>query len=308
MHANWGKPDPTAGAFAKARGVPAPESRPVSIPSRPSVFISYRRQVSWQLALLVRNDLIEHGFDTFMDVENLDSGEFARKILSQIEAREHFLVLLEPGSLDRIGEDDDWLRREIAYALEHVRNIVPVTANGFEFRRDLVLPPDVAKLPSFNAVAIQSEYFEAGMERLRTRFLKMPPNPTAPPPTQTRRAAGLARGAPGLSGKPTSAGTPVLPAPQLTRGHGPVGVQLSWSEVSGASEYVLERSEAPVSGGDSRRIRFREVYRGPDRSYWEFTPSTPLFGWWHYRVRADAYGQAGKWSDTLSVRTAFPTR
>ena len=74
--------------------------------------------------------LLEHRFDTFMDVENLDSGEFPRAILSQIEAREHFIVLLQPGSLDHIGEDGDWLRREIAHALAHGRNVVPVTATG----------------------------------------------------------------------------------------------------------------------------------------------------------------------------------
>lgn len=146
-----------------------------------SVFISYRRQLSESLALLVRMVLTKHDFDTFVDLENLDSGEFERIILSQIEAREHFLVLLEPGSLDQIGEDGDWLRREIAHALTHHRNVVPLTANGFEFRRDLVLPSDVARLPSFNAVAIQPGYFDAAMERLRTRFLKMPSNPTTRP-------------------------------------------------------------------------------------------------------------------------------
>jgi hypothetical protein len=142
-----------------------------------SVFISYRRKLSEHLARSVNNDLIKHRFDTFVDLKNLDSGDFERVILSQIEAREHFIVLLQPGSLDQIGEDGDWLRREIAHALAHRRNVVPVTADGFEFRRDLVLPPDVAKLPSLNAVTIPPVYFDAAMGLLRTRFLKMPSNP-----------------------------------------------------------------------------------------------------------------------------------
>jgi hypothetical protein len=145
-----------------------------------SVFISYRRGLSELLAREVRKDLIEHGFDTFVDLENIDSGEFERVILGQIEAREHFIVLLEPGSLHQIGKDGDRLRREIAYALTHGRNVVPVTANEFEFRRDL-LPPDVARLATFNAVAIPPGYFDGAMERLRTRFLKVPSNPTARP-------------------------------------------------------------------------------------------------------------------------------
>jgi hypothetical protein len=146
-----------------------------------SVFISYRRQLSESLALLIRKDLTDHRCDAFVDTENLDSGEFDWRILSQIEARKHFIVILQPGSLDRISQDGDWLRREIAHALAHGRNIIPVTAEGFEFRPGVVLPPDVARLPSFQAVPIPSGYFDAALERLRTRFLKIPSNSTALP-------------------------------------------------------------------------------------------------------------------------------
>jgi hypothetical protein len=92
-----------------------------------TVFISYRRQLSWPLARLIYQDLTEHGFDAFIDVEILASGEFEWVILSQIQAREHFVVVLVPGSLDQIGEDGDWLRREVAHALAQDRNVVPVT-------------------------------------------------------------------------------------------------------------------------------------------------------------------------------------
>jgi hypothetical protein len=259
--------------------------------ARGSVFISYRRQLSWRLAQLVCNDLIKHRFNTFMDLKNLDSGEFPQAILSQIETREHFVVLLEPGSLDRIGDDGDWLRREIAHALAHDRNVVPVTADGFKFGRDLVLPPDLARLPSFTALRIpkEQEYFEGAMEQLRTRFLKRPSKPTRPP-----------------------AGAPVLPAPHLTGRHGnPLQVQLTWTEVSGAYEYVLERVSEYVLERARENYRgeqnlFKEVYRGPDRSYNEIPGGSTGLGRWHYRVRAaSASGQAGKWSDTLSLTAGF---
>jgi TIR domain len=152
------------GAFDAAGAARAPEAR--------AVFISYRRQLSEELAWSIRKDLTEHRFDVFVDLENLDSGEFAPTILNQIKAREHFIVLLQPGSLDRINEDGDWLRLEIACALALRRNVVPVTAKGFEFRHDIVLPSNVAKLPSLNAVTIPPGYFEEAMEKLRTRFLK----------------------------------------------------------------------------------------------------------------------------------------
>src|SRR5690242_17043166 len=137
-----------------------------------TVFISYRRKYSEPLARLVRDYLIRHGFDTFVDFECLDSGDFEKVILHQIEVRQHFIVLLQPGSLDRIREDGDWLHREIAQALAHGQNVIPVFADGFQFRRKPKLPPDVAKLPSLNAVTIPPVYFDAAMEMLRTRFLK----------------------------------------------------------------------------------------------------------------------------------------
>jgi hypothetical protein len=141
-----------------------------------SVFISYRRKLSESLALLVHKDLTEHRYNVFMDFKNLDSGEFDQRILTEIQAREHFLVVLEPGSLDRINQEGDWLRREIAHALAHGRNVVPVTKR-FELSDDLVLPRDVAGLRSKNAFPIPEGYFDEAMERLRTRFLKMPANP-----------------------------------------------------------------------------------------------------------------------------------
>ena len=184
-----------------------------------SVFISYRRQLSWQLAQLVRDNLVEHDFDTFVDIKNLDSGEFDRKILGQIETREHFIVLLQPGSLDRIGEKGDWLRREIAHALRRGRNVVPVTADGFKFPRDLALPPDVERLPSFQAVTVERpEYFNAAMKLLRKRFLKMPSRPAASSVPETRSVVEPGRHPLASPEALWNAkfSVPVLPAPVLT--------------------------------------------------------------------------------------------
>ena len=141
-----------------------------------TVFISYRRQISWQLARLVFNELREHGFDAFMDVESMGSGDFERVILTQIAARAHFIVLLEPGSLDGITEQDDWLRREIAHAIVHKRNVVPLTVSGFTFPQSL--PTDIASLKSSNAVPVQHIYFYAAMHSLRQRFLQLPESET----------------------------------------------------------------------------------------------------------------------------------
>ena len=151
------------------------------------------------------------------------------------------------------------------------------------------------------------------MKKLRTRFLKTPKLPLnlrTPPAPETHIVAVPGRSALAFSGEPTSSGTPTLSAPRLTGQPllNKLRFKLSWSEVTGASEYVLERTEltfpsktelsSPRWDGPRGPRIGREVYRGPDRSYWDDLPH--LLMWpLKYRVRADASGRAGEWSDPL---------
>ena len=59
------------------------------------IFLSYRRNPSWPLAQLITNELQHRGFDVFVDVWSINNGQFEQVILAQIEARRHFLLLLE---------------------------------------------------------------------------------------------------------------------------------------------------------------------------------------------------------------------
>src|SRR5215212_8135686 len=127
-----------------------------------TVFLSYRRSVSWSLARAVFMDLRANGWDVFMDLATLDSGQFDQIILKQIAARAHFVILLSPGSVERCAEPDDWLRREIEYAMDMQRNIVPLVADGFTF--DAAAPYLTGKLQAlsrYNACLLYPQYFDA---------------------------------------------------------------------------------------------------------------------------------------------------
>jgi tetratricopeptide (TPR) repeat protein len=140
-----------------------------------SVFISYRRSTSKHLARAVFMDLRANGYDVFMDVNTIDSGEFDKIILNQIAARPHFILLLTPGALDRCNEPNDWLRQEIERAMELQRNIVPIIEEGFRFEEAKpYLVGKLSQLPKYNAVLLYHAYFEAALDNLRTRFLKQP--------------------------------------------------------------------------------------------------------------------------------------
>jgi len=140
-----------------------------------TVFISYRRSNNWT-ALAVYKDLTTNGFDVFMDYKSIGSGDFEKVIFENIRARAHFLVLLSPTALDRCGDANDLMRREIEMALHEGRNVVPLMMQGFEFSSSAVarvLTGDLASLKKCNGLPVFAEYFDAAMERLRTQFLNV---------------------------------------------------------------------------------------------------------------------------------------
>ncbi len=150
-----------------------------------TVFISYRRSVASFIARAVFNDLRAHGFDVFMDVESINSGEFERIIPAQIAARAHFLPILTPGTLERCSEPGDWVRREIELAIDLERNIVPLLIGDFSFEGAApFLTGKLARLRAFNGLPVPHEYFDAAMERLRTRFLQRPVDLEITPPPE----------------------------------------------------------------------------------------------------------------------------
>jgi len=157
-----------------------------------TVFISYRRALSRHLARSIYLELRSNGWDVFLDVNTIDSGDFDRIILNQIGARAHFILLISPGSLERCADSGDWVLREIAEAVRLERNIVPIVEEGVDFDREMdCLPPDLrAAVGRKNALPLTHFYFDAAMEMLRTRFLKTPEYVaiTAPPPAERAEA------------------------------------------------------------------------------------------------------------------------
>ena len=141
-----------------------------------TVFLSYRRtNIPWALAIF--QNLTQYGFDVFFDFNGIASGDFERVILGNIISRAHFLILLTPSALERCHDPEDWLRREIETALASQRNIVPLMLEGFDFGTPGIanqLQSTLAELQKYNGLRIPPDYFEAGMERLRTRFLNVP--------------------------------------------------------------------------------------------------------------------------------------
>ena len=281
--------------------------------AKDSVFISYRRAINPYVARSVFMDLKLNDYDVFIDVEDVGSGSLD-VILHQIDARSHFVLILVPGSFDRINNQGDWLRREIERAIDGKRNIVPVMAMKFQ-------PADVAgqlkgKLSSLfddhGGMNLHDDYFDDGMERLRTRYLKVAVSaPIKPTPAKERGAvAKLIEAASDPEVNTTGlrearfnwADSLSWLRPKLERRGTGLGTTLKWTFGQRAARYVLERSS------DDSFTTAKEIYDGDLLEYsdpswggfhWSLSSTSPLY----YRVKAKVAltGNDSLWSNVVKV-------
>ena len=136
----------------------------------PKMFISYRRSASSGHAGRFYDRLIaEFGADSvFLDVEKIPPGEtFSSYLLAKIDECDIFLLMLGEGTLDRCSDPEDWVRREIAYALQHDDvAVVPVLQDGFKMPDPEKLPEDIRDITSRNAAFIFHQMFDESVAKI----------------------------------------------------------------------------------------------------------------------------------------------
>src|SRR5687768_12111592 len=141
-----------------------------------SVFIGYS-QTNSPWALAIYQNLTAHGYDVFFDYESVANEDFEQIIVGNIRARAHFLVVLTPSALEKSGEPNDWLRREIEIALDEKRNIVPIFLEGFSFGSPAIskyLTGKLGNLKKYNGQNVPADFFNEAMARIREKFLNVP--------------------------------------------------------------------------------------------------------------------------------------
>ena len=92
-----------------------------------NVFISYRRLDSSALALLVLARLKEHSLVPFVDMALEAGGKWHADLEERIRDCDYFIILLGEDTLD-----SDMTVKEIEWAIEYERMIIPVWHSGFD--------------------------------------------------------------------------------------------------------------------------------------------------------------------------------
>lgn len=131
-------------------------------------FISYRRDNGFYLARLVRDQLEKRGITSFLDLEELKSGEFNKKLYDAIKNSRNFILILPKGALDRCINEDDWVRKEIFEAIKVGCNIIPILGEDFEWPRELYskMPEEIKSLEFYSGVKTSKDYLDAMIDRL----------------------------------------------------------------------------------------------------------------------------------------------
>ena len=103
----------------------------------------------------------------------MEAGKFDSNLLQSIQSARNFILVLTSGALDRCindTEQNDWIHKEVACALNSNCNIIPVFDN-FSMPKSTDLPVAMRPLTSYNGVNWVHEYQTACMDKI-TRFIK----------------------------------------------------------------------------------------------------------------------------------------
>lgn len=143
------------------------------------IFISYKTKPGDTLAKLLYDKLVFCGFNVFLDSEKLNDVNYEKEIEAQIKDCTDFLVLLFEGSLDGVLREEktgdkilneDWMAKEIRWALKYGAHIIPILKEGYI--KPEGLPEEIDNAVKANGVYIpEKHYFDEAFMRLINVFL-----------------------------------------------------------------------------------------------------------------------------------------
>lgn len=95
------------------------------------LFISYRRNTGGSLAALINEKFIQKGVNTFFDRENIHNEDFWEKIKKGIDQSPNFLMILTPGYFICRENEEDYVRKEILYAIQNNKKLLAISSSDY---------------------------------------------------------------------------------------------------------------------------------------------------------------------------------
>lgn len=119
------------------------------------IYISYKKDYSAHLANNFWYRLDSKGYSVFYDTETLRKDDWEKQIYANLDAAKDVIVLIHPKSFiscenwrNKESKDhlDDIFCKEILYAMEKGKTILPILTDGTTMNNIEDLPPDFAEL------------------------------------------------------------------------------------------------------------------------------------------------------------------
>jgi len=147
------------------------------------IFVCYRRDESAGYAALIADSFVTRfGEDSvFRDIDTMEPGiEFAEAIDRAVSASAVLIAVIgknwstasDETSQKRLENPDDWVRREIAMALERELRVIPVLLPGASMPSEEELPDELAPLARRNAMELHDAIWREEVERLMNTIAK----------------------------------------------------------------------------------------------------------------------------------------
>lgn len=151
----------------------------------PTVFLCYRREDTSGYARHLADTLVEGlGEESvFIDLDSLAPGEdFVQAIDAALAGCDTVLVLIGTHWLDkdkrrqrRLDDPDDFVRREVEWALSRDLKVLPVLVGGAAMPSSRELPPSLSTLARLNAFEISDRRWHYDVSALLTAIQGFPP-------------------------------------------------------------------------------------------------------------------------------------
>lgn len=129
------------------------------------IFISYRRDTGSSMARNIYDRLrLEKKYHCFLDIKELDAGNFKKQIREKMDDCDIFLLVLSKNALDRCSNPNDNVLQEILAAKEKKLSIIPVTSVDFVWPDHL--PEKIKDIHDYNAIPDNQVLVDGFYERL----------------------------------------------------------------------------------------------------------------------------------------------
>ncbi len=132
------------------------------------VFISYRRDGGSNYAGTVYDYLISKKFHPFYDRTGMENGRFDEQIRINLINSENYILILSLHALDRVINDDDWVRHEISLALQYNLNIIVLVEEGFVFPESL--PDEIENLRFYQQYKFKNNSIHSCLKEIESKL------------------------------------------------------------------------------------------------------------------------------------------